>query len=1096
MKAELYKDIPTWENGTWTTTTFETLEEFRDFVLSLFKIPGEYQFNETTNSIFNEQGEAFNSKKVYCLAPFKSKDFIHFWDFEKEKNRKGLIVKDKDLTWYLPREYYMWLNYLPIYDKEEQRFNFPKIRDAQYHMALYEMLAELHYKHCSVLKKRQFGSEQPHSEPILGKDGWITMGQVKEGDLLWNPDGTLTKVLHKIPNGLKDVYEFTFSDGRTTRCGDEHNWEVYDKSSKKKKVLNTKALLEIGLYQTPIKGVKKNYLNPRFFIEQTQGIDFKHKKDPLIDPYLFGIIIGDGSCGNTTVAFTTNDTFIKNHIEELIGSDYTLKEELPNVETTARRWRITYDKRFDFVNQEEYKYGVNPIIRELKKLNIQGKTCYTKFLPLDILESSIEYRKAVLQGLMDSDGFINSKGLDIHYTTCNFKLADDVALLCRSLGIKTQIYDSVIKGITYKRVRLSGDIKFNIFRLPRKLDRFKLRSKKRLSNLTALVSIKKLDYQEESSCIVVDNPNHLYITKDYIVTHNSYYHMAKLLNQLWFEEGVVLKIGASLKDYINEKGSWKFLNEYAAFLNEHTAWYRPMTPNKVLMWQQKIEVKKGDRKTELGLKGTIQGTSFEKDPTNSVGGPVKYFFHEEAGVAPKMDVTYEYIRPALRAGMITTGTFIAAGTVGDLDQCEPLKEFTLFPENNDMYAVDTDLIDGNGTTGKSALFIPEQWAMPPYIDPYGNSQVGPALKALDEQFAIWKKELTPEQYQLRISQHPRNIKEAFDYRTVSKFPTHLISAQMKRIEDKTYSYEYLDLLRTETGIQAVKSSKQPIDTFPIDKKREDKEGCLVVWERPVKDPSFGMYYASIDPVGEGKVTTSESLCSIYVMKAAVEVTKINGTEIETYIEPSKIVAAWCGRFDDLNKTHLKLELIIEYYNAWTVIESNVSLFIQYMIKNKKQKYLVPKSQIMFLKDLNSNANVFQEYGWKNTGNLFKAHLINYAIEYTKEELDQETTSEGKVVRTTFGIERIPDPMLLVEMQQYQDGLNVDRLVAFTALAAFLSVQESNRGFMKRVVKDDAAKNLDKSNNLYKLNYTPFRNMGNNSVNTLGGFKKSPFKNIK
>ena len=111
------------------------------------------------------------------------------------------------------------------------------------------------------------------------------------------------------------------------------------------------------------------------------------------------------------------------------------------------------------------------------------------------------------------------------------------------------------------------------------------------------------------------------------------------------------------------------------------------------------------------------------------------------------------------------------------------------------------------------------------------------------------------------------------------------------------------------------------------------------------------------------------------MKAPVEVTKVTGIETETYIEQDKIVAAWCGRFDDINKTHERLELIIEWYNAWTLIENNISLFIQYMISRKKQRYLVPKSQIMFLKDLGANANVFQEYGWKNTGTLFKAsHL--------------------------------------------------------------------------------------------------------------------------
>jgi hypothetical protein len=575
---------------------------------------------------------------------------------------------------------------------------------------------------------------------------------------------------------------------------------------------------------------------------------------------------------------------------------------------------------------------------------------------------------------------------------------------------------------------------------------------------------------------------------------SSYYHMAKLINQQWFEPGVTLKIGASLKDYINEKGSWKFLQEYAAFLNEHTAWYRPMSPDKVMMWQQKIEVRKGDRKTEVGLKGTIQGMSFEKDPTNGVGGPVKFFFHEEAGIAPKMNKTYEYMRPAMRSGLTTTGMFIAAGSVGDLSQCNPLKEMIQNPTANDIYSVESDLIDDKGTEGLSGLFIPEQWSMPPHIDEFGNSNVEEALEALNNQFEEWKKELPPEEYQLRISQHPRNIKEAFAHRTVSVFPPHLLTAQERRIEDKEYGYEFLDIYADADGKPAVKkSNKRPIMEFPVRKKTEDKTGCLVVWERPIKNPEFAKtYYASIDPVSEGKTTTSESLCSIYIMKAPVEVTNVNGTETETYIEQDKIVAAWCGRYDDINQTHKQLELIIEWYNAWTLVENNISLFIQYMIHRKKQKYLVPKGQIMFLKDLGSNANVFQEYGWKNTGTLFKAHLLSYAIEYTKEELDQETKTDGTVVRTTYGIERIPDPMLIKEMREYADGVNTDRLVSFAALVGFMKIQHSNRGYNKRTVMDDAAKNLQKSENLFKLNRSPFTHMGNKR----GAFKRSAFKNIK
>ncbi len=734
--TEIYQDIPTWDNGTWTSTDFDSREDFATYVRDLFKEPGQYAFDETSVE-FNAEATKFNEQGFYCAAPFKSRDFINYWEGEKKKCRKGVIYKSEDKVWYIARDYYMWLNFLPIFNKEIQKFGFADIRDAQYHMALYEMLAELNFKHVAILKKRQIAS--------------------------------------------------------------------------------------------------------------------------------------------------------------------------------------------------------------------------------------------------------------------------------------------------------------------------------------------------------------------------SYYHMAKLINQQWFESGVTLKIGASLKDYINEKGSWKFLDEYAAFLNEHTAWYRPMNPSKVMMWQQKIEVRKGNRKTEVGLKGTIQGMSFEKDPTNGVGGPVKYFFHEEAGIAPKMDKTYEYMRPAMRSGLTTTGLFIAAGSVGDLSQCNPLKDMILNPTSKDIYAVETNLIDHKGTEGMSGLFIPEQWSMPPHIDQYGNSKVEEAVVALQKQFDDWKRDLAPEDYQLRISQHPRNIKEAFDNRSVSIFPTHLLAAQARRIEEKEYGYEFLDIFTDANGkVDVQKSNRQPIKDFPVNKKTEDKTGCLVVWERPNKEkPDFGSYYASIDPVAEGKTTTSDSLCSIYVIKNSVEVTKITGTETETYIEQSKIVAAWCGRFDDIKQTHQRLELIIEWYNAWTVIENNISLFINYMIHRKKQRYLVPKSQIMFLKDLGANKNVFQEYGWKNTGTLFKSHLVSYGIEFVREELDQETKEDGTVVKTTYGIERIPDPMLIKEMQEYADGVNVDRLVSFVALVSFIRIQESNRGYTKQVVRDDAAKKLQKSENLFKLNSTPFRHMGKKNKSLRGrGFKKSAFKNIK
>jgi len=581
----MYKTIPTYNNNKWETTEFEDRESFIKFLLDIFKEPGNYNFTSMSKE-FNSEAKTFNRLGFYCDKPFRSKDFITYWEDQKIKCREGVIYKHNGLTWYLTRDYYMWLNFLPIYDKEEKKYGFAKVRDAQYHMALYEILAELHYQHSAILKKRQIAS--------------------------------------------------------------------------------------------------------------------------------------------------------------------------------------------------------------------------------------------------------------------------------------------------------------------------------------------------------------------------SYFHMGKIINTYWFEEGSTCKIGASLKDYINDKGSWKFLDEYKTFLNEHTAWYRPSNPEKVLLWQQQIEVKVGNRKTARGLKSKIQGASFEKNATSGVGGPTTYFFHEEAGIAPKMMQTYEYLRPAMSSGMVTTGMFIAAGSVGDLEQCNPLKDMILNPKANDIYAVETNLMDADGGIGMAGLFIPEQWSMPPYIDDYGNSLIDEAVEAIVTERARWKNELSGEQYQLRISQKPLNIAEAFAYRKESVFPQGILSKQQKRIQEKEYPYELIKLDRDEKGIFAKRTNKLPITRFPVDKKQTDKTGTIVVWERPVKNPEFGAYYASIDPVSEGKTTTSDSLCSIFVYKNATEVTRTTAAgDVEQFIEKDKVVAAWCGRFDDINKTHERLELIIEWYNAWTLVENNISLFIQHMIARKKQRYLVPKQQILF-----------------------------------------------------------------------------------------------------------------------------------------------------
>jgi hypothetical protein len=733
--TEPYILVPTCENGVWTHTAFYSREEFREFVKSLFKEEGPdtetnvwYEFDETAE-LFNAEARKFNKHGFYCDSPKMSKDYITYWDTQKERCRKGGIYKNNGKTWYLPRDYYFWVNFLPIYDKEEKRFRFPKVQDSQYHMALYETLAELYYSHVVITKKRQYGS--------------------------------------------------------------------------------------------------------------------------------------------------------------------------------------------------------------------------------------------------------------------------------------------------------------------------------------------------------------------------SYYHMAKILNQYWFESGAVLKVGASLKDYINEKGSWKYLNEYKDFLNGNTAWYRPADPNKPLNWMQRISVRENDRDTYKGLKSTITGYSFEKDATNGVGGPVVYFFMEEAGICPKMDETYEYIRPALQMGMTTTGMFIAAGSVGDLDQCKPLEKMMRDPVGYQMYPVRTKLLDDKGTEGLSGLFIPEQWNMQPFIDQYGNSQVKEALEAILEERKEWKKTLPADKYQLRISQKPINLYETFAYRKESPFPLHLVNRQIKRIEDKEYPIQYVDVVRGEKGLEVVPSRRLPM-TFPIDKKAEDKSGVICMTEAPRPGAPWGTYYASVDPINAtGKTTTSESLFCIYIYRNEMQVTRKNANgQDESYIERGDVVMWWFGRFDDSNKTNDRAMMMVELYNAWTVVEKNVPSFITYMQNKNKQHLLVPKTQMLFYKDLKAEISGNIEYGWHNQGTFFQSVLLDYLINFLKEELGEpETKPDGTVVKTTYGIERIPDINVLKEMVAYNGEGNYDNLVALAALIAFVKVQEPSMGLRKMNVEDTK---LEKPGFFSNLSRSPFSNIGRKP----GKFKKQPFNHYR
>lgn len=378
------------------------------------------------------------------------------------------------------------------------------------------------------------GKEQPISSLVLTENGFMTMGEIKPGMKVYSRDGKLCNVLEVFPQGIKDVYEFTFSDNSKVRCGLNHLWQVKDYGSNGNiKVVDTKYLLS--------KSLKRGNQN-RYSIPICNPIEFNSQK-VFISPYMMGCLLGDG-CFISNLLIASKDTQILEYIEgELKPNNYLLYKTQPQNNKS-------FDYRIIKMNRSPLP---NIYKEELKKLNLWGKKSNEKFIPKEYLYTDINSRISLLQGLLDTDGEArkskrrcdNTYNYNICFSTTSFQLKEDVVWLVRSLGgiarEKKKInrkYHYVYKGID--EYRKCKDYYVISIQLPSYIQPFKLKRKSELYNIRShkepsryIISIKKLDYQEESKCILVDNPEHLYITDNFVATHNTLFSVVCMLYMLY-----------------------------------------------------------------------------------------------------------------------------------------------------------------------------------------------------------------------------------------------------------------------------------------------------------------------------------------------------------------------------------------------------------------------------------------------------------------------------------------------------------------------------------------------------------------------------------
>lgn len=362
------------------------------------------------------------------------------------------------------------------------------------------------------------GRAQPLHTEVPTPLGWRELGSLEEGDWVIGSNGQPTQVLGVYPQGRKEVFRVTMSDGSSTLACAEHLWAVRTASDKRRnrpaRILETREMM----------GRLRAAHQYRYELPQLSApVEFPAQEVPL-DPYALGLLIGDGCLtGRSTPSFTTADPELAE----------VLERRLEGI-------RLVRKSGVDYVlqNVNGGRGGVivaNPVTQSLRGLGLSGTRSNTRFVPDSYLHNSAAVRLAMLQGLLDTDGgpvVQEDRSCRIQFSTTSPGLRDDVVFLVRSLGgaarWRTRCKEDKRPGLVRGRIIAHrGDSYVLDIRLPGGVQPFRLRRKAevygRHGGGRPMRFIKDIEPAgvEETVCIRVAASDHLYVTEDFILTHNT-----------------------------------------------------------------------------------------------------------------------------------------------------------------------------------------------------------------------------------------------------------------------------------------------------------------------------------------------------------------------------------------------------------------------------------------------------------------------------------------------------------------------------------------------------------------------------------------------
>src|SRR5712691_8986097 len=359
-----------------------------------------------------------------------------------------------------------------------------------------------------IAGRPSMGKAQPLDARVKTLTGWTRMGDLCVGDELASVDGLSSRVAAIFPQGRQPIYRVTFSDGRSTECTLDHLWRVSYRSWPAPRTLTTEQIARLlG---------RKRYQH-RLWIDTALG-EYGHSETLPVDPWLLGALLGDAKLSGSSLVFSTSEREMLDRLSARAGKDFTLRA------AGGYDWRVVQ-------TAGAHRAGVvgvapNALMDALRGLGLWGLGSHEKFVPEIYLNASRGARLELLSGLMDTDGWVEKWG-SARFCSTSQRLAQDVAALVRSLGgwcsVRSRRATYTYRGAT-KRGREAFVCNIHhpepksIVQLAQKRDR--ARDAPRRHRRPVFMSIEPVRVAD-AQCISVTHPSGLYITDDFVVTHNT-----------------------------------------------------------------------------------------------------------------------------------------------------------------------------------------------------------------------------------------------------------------------------------------------------------------------------------------------------------------------------------------------------------------------------------------------------------------------------------------------------------------------------------------------------------------------------------------------